>query len=348
MKILPPLLLGWLLASGCATTSPTPAATAAAPTPAETAHPAPSAVAATQPQTEEQKTLYALGLNIGRGIGTLNLTAEELELVRTGIYTQVKGEPPAVDLLTYGPKIREFTSSRQARTATVEKEQAATAAAPAPAETARPAPSAVAATQPQTEEQKILYALGLNIGRTIAVFKLTAEELEFVRAGIYTQVKGEPPAVDLLSYGPKLSQLAMSRQEGTATVEKEKGKAFQDKAAQEPGAVRTESGLIYQETQPGTGASPTSQDVVKVHYRGKLIDGKEFDSSYKRGKPATFPLDNVIQCWTEGMQRMKVGGKARLVCPSDIAYKDRGAPPDVMGGATLVFEVELLEITKAP
>lgn len=232
--------------------------------------------------------------------------------------------------------------------ATTSPTPAATAAAPAPAETARPAPSAVAATQPQTDEQKMLYALGLNIGLTTAVFKLTPEELELVRAGIYAQVKGESPAVDRLIYEPKLSQLAMSRQEGAATVEKEKGKAFQDKAAQEPGAVRTESGLIYKETQPGTGPSPTPHDVVKVHFRGTLIDGKEIDSSYKHDTPAMLPLENVIPCWTEGLQRMKVGGKARLVCPSDIAYKDRGAPPHVKGGATLVFEVELLEITRSP
>jgi FKBP-type peptidyl-prolyl cis-trans isomerase FkpA len=121
-------------------------------------------------------------------------------------------------------------------------------------------------------------------------------------------------------------------------------KAYLEKAAAEPGAVKTESGLVYRELKPGAGASPGPADVVKVHYRGTLVDGKEFDSSYQRNEPIEFPLNRVIQCWTEGVQKMKVGGKSQLVCPSSIAYGDRGAPPDIPGGATLIFEVELLAI----
>jgi FKBP-type peptidyl-prolyl cis-trans isomerase FkpA len=134
----------------------------------------------------------------------------------------------------------------------------------------------------------------------------------------------------------------------SADAEREKGKAFQDQAAQEPGAVRTESGLIYQELTAGTGASPQASDVVRAHYRGTTIDGKEFDSSYRRGEPELFPLGDVIRCWTEGLQRMKVGGKARLVCPPELAYGDRGAPPDIAGGATLIFEVELVDLPGNP
>ena len=122
--------------------------------------------------------------------------------------------------------------------------------------------------------------------------------------------------------------------------------AFLDKAAKEPGATRTATGLVYRELTPGTGASPTADDVVKVHYRGTLTDGAEFDSSYKRNEPATFPLRRVIPCWTEGVQRMKVGGKSRLTCPSVIAYGEQGSPPVIPGGATLVFEIELLDIPK--
>jgi FKBP-type peptidyl-prolyl cis-trans isomerase FkpA len=119
---------------------------------------------------------------------------------------------------------------------------------------------------------------------------------------------------------------------------------FLAKAAAEPGAVKTPTGLIYSEMKPGTGASPRASQTVKVHYRGTLIDGKEFDSSYKRNMPIEFPLNGVIPCWTEGVQRMKVGGKSKLVCPSSIAYGDSGRPPVIPGGATLVFEVELLGI----
>ena len=129
-----------------------------------------------------------------------------------------------------------------------------------------------------------------------------------------------------------------------AEKQKVAAKAYLAKAATEPGAVKTESGLIYMDTRPGTGASPKASDSVKVNYRGTLIDGTEFDSSYKRNQPAQFPLSGVIRCWTEGVQKMKIGGKARLVCPSEIAYGDNGHPPTIPGGATLVFEIELLDI----
>jgi FKBP-type peptidyl-prolyl cis-trans isomerase FkpA len=122
-------------------------------------------------------------------------------------------------------------------------------------------------------------------------------------------------------------------------------KAYLEKAAAEPGAQKTASGLVYRDVTAGSGASPKATDTVKVHYRGTLINGKEFDSSYARNEPAEFPLNRVIPCWTEGVQKMKVGGKARLVCPSSIAYGEGGAPPDIPGGATLVFEIELLGIS---
>ena len=199
---------------------------------------------------------------------------------------------------------------------------------------------------PQTEDQKTFYALGLSIGKSVSVFDMTPEELAFVKAGMEAEVTGKEPAVKLEEYNPKLQALARSRSTAGADKEKEKGKAVLDEKAKEEGAVKTESGLIYKELTPGTGASPTAEDTVQVHYRGTLPDGTEFDSSHKRGQPATFPLRGVIKCWTEGVQRMKVGGKAQLVCPSDIAYGDRGSPPMIPGGATLVFEVELLDIVK--
>lgn len=115
-------------------------------------------------------------------------------------------------------------------------------------------------------------------------------------------------------------------------------------AAKEPGAVVTPSGLVYRSLKDGTGASPAASDKVKVHYRGTMPDGKEFDSSYKRGEPIEFPLSGVIKCWTEGVQRMKVGGKAKLTCPPAIAYGESGAGGVIPPNATLLFEVELLGI----
>ncbi|MEG0821669.1 MAG: FKBP-type peptidyl-prolyl cis-trans isomerase [Burkholderiaceae bacterium] len=117
-----------------------------------------------------------------------------------------------------------------------------------------------------------------------------------------------------------------------------------DQAAKEAGATRTNSGLVYRSLKDGTGASPAATDTVKVHYKGSFPDGKEFDSSYGRGQPATFPLNQVIPCWTEGVQKMKVGGKAKLTCPASIAYGSRGAGKVIPPDATLQFDVELLGI----
>ena len=115
-------------------------------------------------------------------------------------------------------------------------------------------------------------------------------------------------------------------------------------AAKEPGAVVTSSGLVYRSLKDGTGPSPTAADTVKVHYRGTFPDGREFDSSYKRNEAIEFPLTGVIKCWTEGVQRMKIGGKAKLTCPASIAYGERGAGGVIPPNATLLFEVELLGI----
>ena len=115
-------------------------------------------------------------------------------------------------------------------------------------------------------------------------------------------------------------------------------------AAKEAGAVVTASGLVYKSLKDGSGASPMASDTVKVNYRGTFPDGREFDSSYKRNKAIEFPLGNVIPCWTEGVQRMKVGGKAKLTCPAAIAYGSRGAGGVIPPNATLLFEVELLAI----
>ena len=115
-------------------------------------------------------------------------------------------------------------------------------------------------------------------------------------------------------------------------------------AAKEAGAVVTKSGLVYKSIKTGTGSSPLATDTVKVHYKGTFPDGKEFDSSYKRNEPTEFPLNRVIPCWTEGVQLMKVGGKAKLTCPAAIAYGERGAGGTIPPNATLNFEIELLAI----
>ena len=131
-----------------------------------------------------------------------------------------------------------------------------------------------------------------------------------------------------------------------ASASADPGADFAAKAAKEKGAVKTASGLVYKSLVEGKGEKPAATSTVKVNYKGSLIDGTVFDASEKHGGAATFPLDRVIPCWTEGVQLMKVGGKAQLVCPPAIAYGDRGAGGLIPPGATLVFEVELLGVQK--
>ena len=205
---------------------------------------------------------------------------------------------------------------------------------------------AFAASDPANDEQKTLYALGIAISQSLSVFGLNEAELEFVKSGLTDGVLKHPSKVELKTYGPKIEQLEKTRTAALADGEKKSGASFLAKAASEPGAIKTESGAILTTIKEGKGSNPKATDTVKVHYHGTLLDGTVFDSSVKRGEPATFPLNQVIKCWTEGVQKIKVGGKSRLVCPSNLAYGDRGSPPTIKPGATLVFEVELLDIVK--
>ncbi|HEX8825228.1 MAG TPA: FKBP-type peptidyl-prolyl cis-trans isomerase [Archangium sp.] len=199
----------------------------------------------------------------------------------------------------------------------------------------------VNAQEPKTEDDKTIYALGLSIGRSIKNYDLTPAELDLLKKGLTDAATNGKPAVELEKYGPKIQPLAKARQERVSN-------RFVEDAAQEKGAVKLPSGVVYKELTPGKGPSPKATDTVKVNYRGTLINGTEFDSSYKRNTPAEFPLNRVIPCWTDGVQQMKVGGKAQLVCPSKQAYGEKGSPPTIPPNSTLVFEVELLGIQGGP
>ncbi len=200
------------------------------------------------------------------------------------------------------------------------------------------------AAELKTEEEKALYALGVLLSQNVSTLRLTPAEVDLVMKGFVDGATGKKPQVDADQYRAKLQELLQQRAQASAAEEREKGKAFIEKMAKEKGAVKTDSGLVFIELTPGKGDSPTAESKVKVHYTGTLTDGTVFDSSVQRGEPVTFPLNGVIRCWTEGLQKMKVGGKAKLICPSDLAYGDRGSPPKIKPGATLVFDVELLGI----
>jgi len=207
-------------------------------------------------------------------------------------------------------------------------------------------PGAAAAPKLETDDQKTLYALGLLLGNNIKPFALKPEEVAIVRAGLTDAVTGAKPQVELETYGPKVNELAQKRASAGADEAKKKGQEFVDNAAKAKDATKTASGVVIRTITPGTGASPAATDVVKVNYEGKLIDGTVFDSSIKRGQPAEFPLNGVVPCWTEAVQKMKKGEKAQIVCPSAVAYGDRGSPPVIPPGATLSFEIELLDFHK--
>jgi FKBP-type peptidyl-prolyl cis-trans isomerase len=199
----------------------------------------------------------------------------------------------------------------------------------------------------ETDDQKTLYALGIALSRQLGGAEFSDAELELIRLGLADGVRGNEPQVSLDEFGPKINELMAARVQAAAAKEKDAGQAFVDAAAEEDGARRTASGAVYLELVAGDGATPGPTDRVKIHYHGTLRDGTVFDSSVDKGTPATFAVNGVIPCFGEGLQEMKVGGKAKLTCPTEAAYGERGQPPHIRPGAAIRFEVELLEIPPA-
>ena len=197
---------------------------------------------------------------------------------------------------------------------------------------------------------KPFYALGVNIAQQVGSelkTLLSPSEIDVMLEGFADSMTNK--VVDdsqlLLKYGQKLNDILEGRSKKDLANEKEKGADFQVKyLLSNIRAVKTPSGLIVNEIFAGVGEQATSQSTCVVHYHGTLIDGTVFDSSVDRGSPAKFPIRNVIQGWQEGVAMMRVGGKATLVVPSNLAYGDKGSPPVIPAGATIIFEVELLEV----
>jgi FKBP-type peptidyl-prolyl cis-trans isomerase FkpA len=215
--------------------------------------------------------------------------------------------------------------------------------------------SAASAQQLKTDDEKSLYAIGFIVGsRNLGPLNLKPEEMKIVERGLADGASGKKAAMDVEAQMEKVNAFAQGRSSAAADKVKVAGREFAEKAAKEPGAKKfdvdlgggTKSFFVYKQLKPGDGPTPAATDKVKVNYEGKLTNGTVFDSSYKRGQPAEFPLNGVIKCWTEGVQKMKVNEKAQLTCPSDVAYGNQGHPPGIPGGATLVFDIELLGITK--
>ena len=200
-------------------------------------------------------------------------------------------------------------------------------------------------SQEMTETEKISYALGADIGGSLKGLGLDLN-LESFMQGVSDAMNGQNKfsPEELQTIFQLVNQKVQEKQNNAMASEKEKGAKFLAENKKQPGVIETASGLQYKVVKMGDGPKPTATDKVKVHYHGTLIDGTVFDSSVERGEPITFPLNGVIRGWTEGVQLMPVGSKFIFYIPSELAYGDRGAGQIIKGGATLIFEVELLEI----
>jgi len=197
----------------------------------------------------------------------------------------------------------------------------------------------------KTEEDKTFYALGVMFGSRLNNLDLTNREIEAVTAGLRASAKREKTEVDIATYQQKVHKTLSDRMKSFTEKVKTEGVTYLNDFVK-GGAKKTKTGLAYKIENAGNAKKPTATDVVEVHYHGTLIDGTVFDSSKDRKKSVSFPLNRVIKGWTEGLQLIGEGGKVRLVIPSDLAYGNNGAPPKIPGGATLIFEVELISIKK--
>src|SRR5881396_2897078 len=204
---------------------------------------------------------------------------------------------------------------------------------------------------PQFKDQKdkVSYAIGMQIGFNLARQKVDINP-DVLNAGMKDAIAGKPQLTpdqvkDVMAQFEKDME---QKQKQLGEKNKAEGAKFLEENKNKPGVKTTASGLQYKVEKEGTGAQPKATDMVTVNYRGTLIDGTEFDSSYKRGQPATFPLNGVIKGWTEALQLMKQGSKYQLVIPSNLAYGERAMGPDIAPNATLIFEVELLDVKPPP
>src|ERR1700738_465163 len=269
----------------------------------------------------------------------------------------------AVTLLAAGIMLPGNTSAQQSPATTPTQAPAAkapqTPGTKAPAAktgpSATPAGKAPAAKTQTTEElktpkDKLSYAIGLNVGRSLQKDSVAVDPdilvkgLKDALAGGKTLITDEEAKTVIVALQGEMhkKQEEMMQQAGEAN--KKQGDAFMAANKTKEGVVTLPSGLQYKVLTAGTGPKPSASDSVVCNYRGTLIDGTEFDSSYKRGEPATFPVNGVIKGWTEAVQLMPVGSKWQLFIPADLAYGNRGAGPDIGPNATLIFEVELLSI----
>ncbi len=202
-------------------------------------------------------------------------------------------------------------------------------------------PAAPPTTSP--DDSSTLYALGVAVSRNLLSFDLSEKETAEMLRGLSDGLTGKAD-IDINAYQAAIVELQRSRLARRLEKEKAAATAYLAEQAQRPGAEKLPSGLIFESLTAGEGASPTPTSQLKVFYKGSLRDGTVFDSRLAPADPAEIPLSSVISCWKEALPKMKPGGKARIVCPAELAYGDQGRPPVIPGGAPLVFEIELVGI----
>ncbi len=198
----------------------------------------------------------------------------------------------------------------------------------------------------ESEDDKVFYTVGTMFGSKLKDLDLKERELNVLVKGLRHSATNAKMEVEVNDYRTKVRDMFSERMKVKSLAMKKEGEDFLKKFLSEKGVQKTKSGMGYKILKEGNGKNPKATDTVEVHYHGTLIDGTVFDSSVQRGKPVSFPLNRVIKGWTEGVPLIKEGGKIKLVIPSELAYGEHGAPPKIPGGATLVFEIELLKIVK--
>jgi FKBP-type peptidyl-prolyl cis-trans isomerase FkpA len=285
----------------------------------------PAFAAGPELKTEEDKTVYALGALVSKNFKEFNLTAKQVEQVQKGMTDALTGKKLTVDTDKQQPKVQDFVKAFM------------------PTHPGAPAPDPKA--KKPVPDQATLYTLGVLASRNLNDLTLSPAQVSIMEKGMSDALTGKKAPIDVAAYEPKVQEFAKARVTAAGDARKAKEGGAVAAYASQKGAVKSDTGLIFISVKEGTGAQPKATDKVKVNYEGKLMDGTVFDSSYKRGQPIEFPLNGVIPCWTEGVQKMKVGGEATLVCPPSIAYGERGAPGAIPPNAALVFKVELLGVT---
>jgi FKBP-type peptidyl-prolyl cis-trans isomerase len=285
-----------------------------------------SAAEAPPLKTPTQRQSYGLGVDMGKNLRRQGAEMDP-DIVLRGLKDAMKGDKLQMSDEELLSTMKSFAAERRGKQ---HKDQ----------------PAAEQENALRAEDLETLYALGLAINRQILVFNLSPAEFALVKQGLADAGAGRGPELDLAPFNQKINELARKRRLARGEKMAAQNAGFLEKAAAEKGALKSESGLVFLPSREGSGARPGQADTVKVHYRGSFPDGSEFANSYAKGEPVELKLAGAIKCWNEGLQKMKTGGKAKLVCPPELGYGDVGAGDLIYPKATLVFEVELLEVKK--